>query len=99
MRSALSVSKLAPLTQSAPSFGAARRTSDANLKRSSRSSCTIRHRPVPLLVGAMVDSRRSVLGEGLLIGRFSLIRQAKRDSQFRAHRDGFPGLDPRLVAQ
>src|SRR5450631_2654589 len=99
MRSAVSVSKLALLTQSAPSVGIARRTREANLKRNSRSSCTIKHRPESRLIAPIVDSRRSVLAESLFIGRFSLFRQAKCNSQFRANRDGFPALRHRLVAQ
>src|ERR1700734_4424519 len=69
MRSGASASKLAPLMQSESSVGIARRARDANLKGSSRSSFTTKHRAEARLVGAMVGSRRSVLVESLFIGR------------------------------
>src|SRR5277367_4355829 len=98
MRSADSASKLAPLMQSESSVGIARRASDANLNRSSRSSCTTRHRAEARLVAAMTGSRRSVLEEVLFIGPVSLFRQAKCDSQFRGDRDGLPALQRGLEA-
>src|ERR1700722_6455759 len=98
MRSGASASKLAPLMQSESSVGIARRASDANLKRSSRSSCTTRHRAEARLAAAMVGSRRSVLVDSLFIKRAPLFRHAKCDSQFRGNRDGLPALQRGLVA-
>src|ERR1700722_11514248 len=98
MRAGASASKLVPLMQSESSVGIARRASDANLRRSSRSSCTTRQRAEARLVAAMVGSRRSVLVEGLFIGRGALFRHAKCDSQFRGDRDGLSALQRGLVA-
>src|SRR6185437_4774657 len=89
-------SKLAQLMQSASTFRKARRTNDASLKRSSRSSCTTRHRPDAALAAA--GSYRSEFWAGAFMGRL-LLRQAKCDAQLRADLDGLTVLHHRCIAR
>src|SRR5271165_352436 len=91
-------SKPARVTVSASTLGIARRTSAASLKRSSKSSCTIRQRTVLRLRSAGIGASVIVCSVWVLI-TLELFRHAKYNANHCAHRDRLAVLQKCLVTQ